>query len=151
MGFFKNKFALGFFALAFAIIFLAGCTQSPGTNGNNTGTNGGNANASGLNNSGGNASAGNGSNATQNGTISTVITGATPIPLAQVQAHNSASDCWAIANGDIINISGYVAVHPGDSFLLEKCGTDLDNATLGNDSLMLALYDYYVAPVLYSE
>jgi len=44
---------------------------------------------------------------------------------AEVAAHNSASDCWTIVNGNVYDITSYINMHPGGAAtILEICGTD---------------------------
>ncbi len=49
--------------------------------------------------------------------------------LAQVQQHNSASDCWAAVNGGVYNLTDWINQHPGGSDRITPlCGTDASAA-----------------------
>lgn len=43
---------------------------------------------------------------------------------AEVEKHNSASDCWTIINGNVYDITSYVPRHPGGDEILQACGGD---------------------------
>lgn len=42
----------------------------------------------------------------------------------EVVKHKSAEDCWTIINGQVFNLTSYVANHPGGSEILRACGQD---------------------------
>ena len=47
------------------------------------------------------------------------------ISMAEVQKHNSASDCWSVINGQVYDLTSYVGSHPGGASLIEAiCGMD---------------------------
>lgn len=43
---------------------------------------------------------------------------------AEVEKHNSASDCWTIIDGSVYDITSYVPRHPGGDEILRACGAD---------------------------
>lgn len=43
---------------------------------------------------------------------------------AEVEKHNSASDCWTIIDGSVYDITTYVPRHPGGDEILRACGAD---------------------------
>ncbi len=57
------------------------------------------------------------------------------ITLEELAKHNSTSDCWTAVEGKVINLTDYLAKHPGGSAVLSRiCGTDGTNAFLGQHS-----------------
>ena len=58
--------------------------------------------------------------------------GATPgatadsgISVAEVQKHNTAKDCWTVVNGDVYDLTSYIAKHKGGAAVLTAiCGKD---------------------------
>lgn len=45
--------------------------------------------------------------------------------LAQVSAHNSASDCWSVVSGGVYNLTAWISQHPGgQSAIKGMCGVD---------------------------
>lgn len=53
-------------------------------------------------------------------------TGSTGYALSDVAGHNSASDCWAIIDGQVYDLTSYVesGQHPGGSNVSDCCGID---------------------------
>ena len=44
---------------------------------------------------------------------------------AEIEKHNSKSDCWSLIRGKVYNLSGYVQNHPGgQSVIASICGKD---------------------------
>lgn len=57
------------------------------------------------------------------------IAEATNYSLAQVQTHNTSTDCWTIVNNKVYNLTNFIALHPGgSSAVIALCGT---NGTTG--------------------
>lgn len=52
------------------------------------------------------------------------IQGSATLTKAEVQKHNSSSDCWTIISGKVYNLTDFIARHPGGSEILRACGTD---------------------------
>ena len=51
--------------------------------------------------------------------------GPTTYTLAQVKAHNKASDCWTAINSDVYNLTSWEDQHPGGaSNIISLCGTN---------------------------
>ena len=49
--------------------------------------------------------------------------------LQDVQAHNTAANCWTIVGNNVYNLSGYIALHPGGSAaIIALCGTNATSA-----------------------
>jgi cytochrome b involved in lipid metabolism len=46
------------------------------------------------------------------------------ITLAEVAAHNQASDCWMVIDKDVLNVTSFVDKHPGGEVITEGCGKD---------------------------
>ena len=47
------------------------------------------------------------------------------ITVAEVQKHNSASDCWSVVNGDVYDLTSYVSQHKGGAAVIKAiCGKD---------------------------
>lgn len=46
--------------------------------------------------------------------------------LAEVSEHSTADDCWIVINGDVYDVTPYIArgVHPGGEAILDGCGKD---------------------------
>ncbi|MBP9686891.1 MAG: cytochrome b5 domain-containing protein [Candidatus Doudnabacteria bacterium] len=66
-------------------------------------------------------------------TVTTTPVGtATPSPtkaadysMAEVATHNSRENCWAAVNGNVYDLSAWIAQHPGGPAAIAKlCGTD---------------------------
>ena len=61
-----------------------------------------------------------------------------PAPVAktyssnQVAAHNSASSCWGVVNGNVYDLTSYVSSHPGGASAINAlCGKDATSAFTG--------------------
>ena len=52
------------------------------------------------------------------------IQGSVTLTKAEVQKHNSSSDCWTIISGKVYNVTDFISRHPGGSEILRACGTD---------------------------
>ena len=45
--------------------------------------------------------------------------------LAEVQTHNTVSNCWSVINGDVYNLTTWIGSHPGGAAAITQlCGTD---------------------------
>jgi cytochrome b involved in lipid metabolism len=45
--------------------------------------------------------------------------------MLQVAQHNSKSSCWAVVNGNVYDLTGWISVHPGgEENILKLCGMD---------------------------
>lgn len=51
--------------------------------------------------------------------------------MAEVNTHNSASDCWMAINGKVYNMTSYVPSHPGGAAIIPFCGLDATDAFAG--------------------
>jgi cytochrome b involved in lipid metabolism len=49
---------------------------------------------------------------------------AAPITMDMVAQHASATDCWMVINGKVIDVSNFVGKHPGGEVILQGCGKD---------------------------
>jgi cytochrome b involved in lipid metabolism len=50
-----------------------------------------------------------------------------PIPLIEIQSHNSAQNCWIIVNAKVYNITKFIKAHEGkcdEMELTDLCGKD---------------------------
>ena len=57
------------------------------------------------------------------------------ISVAEVQKHNTATDCWSVVNGDVYELTGYISQHKGGAAVLTAiCGKDGTNAFSGQHS-----------------
>lgn len=101
-----------FYVLSFAsVLAFTGCTGNANTNETND-----------------NAST------EENGSSSQGVTivnpdGVTPeantgITLADVEKHNSESDCWMAIEGKVYDVTSYIGPHPGGQEILKGCGLD---------------------------
>ncbi|KIY51615.1 cytochrome b5 [Fistulina hepatica ATCC 64428] len=46
--------------------------------------------------------------------------------MREVQKHNSARSCWVVFDGDVYDVTSYIAQHPGGSrILLQNAGKDI--------------------------
>jgi cytochrome b involved in lipid metabolism len=57
----------------------------------------------------------------------------------QVQAHNTANDCWIIVDGKVFDVTQFLSVHPGGKkVLVKKAGQDASKEfkTFHNESIM---------------
>ena len=54
------------------------------------------------------------------------------ISIAEVRKHNKPTDCWAVINKKVYNLTTWVAQHPGGSGAITRlCGTDGTRAFSG--------------------
>ena len=54
------------------------------------------------------------------------------ISVAEVQKHNTATDCWSVINGQVYDLTSYVNSHPGGASLIKAiCGKDGSAAFAG--------------------
>lgn len=53
------------------------------------------------------------------------------ITLAELQKHDSASDCWMAIDGKVYDVTNYIAQHPGEDEILRGCGIDATAAFRG--------------------
>jgi cytochrome b involved in lipid metabolism len=54
------------------------------------------------------------------------------ISVAEVQKHNTAKDCWTVVNGDVYDLTSYIAKHKGGAAVLTAiCGKDGTKAFSG--------------------
>jgi cytochrome b involved in lipid metabolism len=66
--------------------------------------------------------------------------------VADVAAHNSASDCWIIMNGKVYNVTAFLSSHPGGTRAISRlCGQDATTAFdgVGHSSRAISLSDSY--------
>jgi hypothetical protein len=48
-----------------------------------------------------------------------------PIPLAEVARHNTPEDCWTVVEGQVYDMTDFIARHPaGPAGVVEMCGVD---------------------------
>lgn len=48
-----------------------------------------------------------------------------PIPLSEVARHNTPEDCWTAVNGQVYDMTDFIARHPaGPAGIIEMCGVD---------------------------
>lgn len=83
---------------------------------------------------------------------------ATPTPkqsitltAAEVQKHNSASDCWIIISNNVYNVTQYLNIHPGGADqIIPYCGKDATAAfqTQGGQGSHSAEADQQLIPLL---
>lgn len=59
-------------------------------------------------------------------------TAATAYTLAQVSAHTDGNNCWTAINGDVYDLTAWIAAHPGgEGAILSICGKDGSSAFNG--------------------
>jgi cytochrome b involved in lipid metabolism len=52
-----------------------------------------------------------------------------PIYLKAVKTHNSPTDCWAVVNRKVYNLTAWISQHPGGSSrIIAMCGKDASQA-----------------------
>lgn len=45
--------------------------------------------------------------------------------LADVASHKTQADCWTVVNGDVYNVTSWIAQHPGGAqAIISMCGVD---------------------------
>ncbi len=44
--------------------------------------------------------------------------------LEDVALHNTETDCWLVVNGMVLDVTGFIASHPGERAILNGCGKD---------------------------
>jgi chitodextrinase len=74
---------------------------------------------------------------------------ATSYTLAQVQTHNTSTNCWTIVNNKVYNLTSYIALHPGgSSALISICGnngtTAFSNQHSGSTNANNTIASYYI-------
>jgi cytochrome b involved in lipid metabolism len=47
-----------------------------------------------------------------------------PITMDMVAGHASATDCWMVIDGKVIDVSNFVGKHPGGDVIVQGCGKD---------------------------
>lgn len=64
---------------------------------------------------------------TASGATTTTASGS-KISAEMVASHNTSSDCWAIIDGKVYDLTKWIAVHPGGKGpILRSCGKDVSN------------------------
>ncbi len=53
--------------------------------------------------------------------------------LDEVQKHNNPDSCWIIINGNVYDITEFIANHPGGEIITKACGTDATNLFYNKD------------------
>lgn len=81
---------------------------------------------------------------------------ATGYTLSQVQSHNTSSDCWAIVNNKVYNLTNYITQHPGGAGAISNlCGTNASAAFAGqhsgNTNANNALASYYIGDLITND
>lgn len=62
---------------------------------------------------------------TATSTPSTASTSTPSYTIAQVATHNKSTDCWVAVNGNVYNLTSWIARHPGgQQAILGICGKD---------------------------
>jgi hypothetical protein len=46
------------------------------------------------------------------------------IEVSEVSQHSTAGDCWTIINGQVYDVTEFIASHPGGDEILRACGVD---------------------------
>ena len=60
---------------------------------------------------------------------------ATTFTMAEVQSHDTASDCWTVIDGKVYDLTSYIPIHPGgQGSIISLCGTDGTAAFTGKHS-----------------
>lgn len=82
-----------------------------------------------------------------NGSSGTTSSTVAKYTLAQVEAHNTGTDCWSVVSGGVYNLTSWIAQHPGgQSSILGMCGRDATGAFMaqhggqGNPARELAAF-----------
>lgn len=44
--------------------------------------------------------------------------------MSEVQKHGSKSDCWMVIEGNVYNVTTFIAFHPGGDVIAQGCGKD---------------------------
>lgn len=52
------------------------------------------------------------------------VSGDAGITLSEVSEHASADDCWMVIEGNVYDVTDFIAQHPGGDEILAGCGTD---------------------------
>lgn len=42
----------------------------------------------------------------------------------EIEKHNSEDDCWTVINGNVYDLTSFIARHPGGDEILRACGED---------------------------
>ena len=62
----------------------------------------------------------------------TPSTGPAKYTLEDVKKHSSATDCWAVVNGSVYDLTKWAALHPGGAAIIRSlCGRDATTDFLG--------------------
>ena len=43
---------------------------------------------------------------------------------AEVATHNTKSNCWLVINGNVLDVTSFISLHPGGDKILKGCGLD---------------------------
>ena len=69
---------------------------------------------------------------TSTATPTPTATAGTTLNLALVATHNTATNCWTIVNGNVYNLTSWIALHPGGPNVIQgMCGIDASAAYTG--------------------
>jgi len=44
--------------------------------------------------------------------------------MSDVAVHNRKEDCWLVINGAVLDVTGFISMHPGGDKILKGCGVD---------------------------
>ena len=69
---------------------------------------------------------------------------------ADVAAHNTATNCWMILNGNVYNLTTFINSHSGGSFISSECGKDGSALFNGRHSAsyLNLLNSYFLGPLI---
>lgn len=84
------------------------------------------------------------------------IAKATGYTLAQVQTHNTNTDCWTTINNKVYNLTNFITSHPGgQSAISNLCGingtTAFSNMHSGNSTAINQLANYYIGDLVVAD
>lgn len=77
----------------------------------------------------------------------------TEFTLAEISPHSTEDSCWLAINGNVYDVTEFIASHPGGKALLEGCGTDatqlyetrpMGSGTPHSSKARSLLDDYYI-------
>lgn len=67
----------------------------------------------------------NSSKATTTSTTNTISKpGVKTYTMAEIALHNNKADCWMVINGNILDVTSFIGMHPGGDKILKGCGAD---------------------------
>lgn len=79
------------------------------------------------------------------------------ISFDEVTQHNSVDDCWMVIGGQVLDVTEFIAFHPGGQTILQGCGQEaselfatrpMGSGMSHSDDAYALLADYFIGDIL---